>query len=162
MPKTTLIAGRLKPDQLLNEPFQTYYASLVRHAYQADAVLIGGYGFGDIHVNRAIKNSRTGPQGKRTMVLTLAPNFYPVVLHNDTVGDGPGNWLNTRSYWSGYHAPGFSTPVPNSLLIERQSFDVSGDGVAIWPGGFVEATARLNSITDWLDGRIDDAALGPH
>ena len=51
---TTLIAGGFKLDQLLVDPFQTFHASLVRHAHEADAVLIGGYGFGDVHVNRAL------------------------------------------------------------------------------------------------------------
>lgn len=48
---TTLIAGGFKLDQLLSDPPQTFHASLVRHAHEADAVLIVGYGFGDVHVN---------------------------------------------------------------------------------------------------------------
>jgi hypothetical protein len=35
---STLIAGAFKFDQLLADPFQTFYASLIRHAHEADAV----------------------------------------------------------------------------------------------------------------------------
>jgi len=51
-PTSTLIAGGFKLDQLLVAPFQSLYATLVRHAYEADAILIGGYGFSDPHINR--------------------------------------------------------------------------------------------------------------
>ena len=55
-PTTKLIAGGLKLDQLLVEPFHSFHSALVRDVYEADAILIGGYGFGDEHVNRALRN----------------------------------------------------------------------------------------------------------
>jgi hypothetical protein len=59
-PKTTLVAGGFKLDQLLVEPFHSLHAALVRHVYEADAILIGGYGFADAHVNRALRNRVAG------------------------------------------------------------------------------------------------------
>lgn len=56
IPLTTLIAGGFKLDQILTEPYQTLYSSLARHVHEASAILIVGYGFGDLHVNRAIQN----------------------------------------------------------------------------------------------------------
>ena len=56
LPWTTLLAGGFKLGQLLPEPYQTLYASLVRNLHEADVLLIIGYGFGDSHVNWAIKN----------------------------------------------------------------------------------------------------------
>ena len=41
LPKTALIAGGFKLDQLLVEPFHTHHAALARHIYEADAILIG-------------------------------------------------------------------------------------------------------------------------
>lgn len=52
----TLVAGGFKLDQLLSDPAQSFHASLVRHVHEADAFLIIGYGFGDIHVNRALRS----------------------------------------------------------------------------------------------------------
>ena len=56
IPLTTLVAGGFKLDQILVDPYQTFYSALVRHAQEADAILIVGYGFGDLHVNRALMN----------------------------------------------------------------------------------------------------------
>jgi hypothetical protein len=53
---TTLIAGGFKLDQLLADPFHTVYAAFNRHTHEADAILIIGYGFGDAHVNPALRN----------------------------------------------------------------------------------------------------------
>jgi len=69
-PVTTLIAGGFKLDQLLAEPFQSFHAALVRCVYEADAILIGGYGFGDTHVNHALKN-RLATSGDRPPVLIV-------------------------------------------------------------------------------------------
>jgi hypothetical protein len=43
--RSTLIAGGFKLDQLLVEPFHSYYSTFTRHVYEADAILIAGYGF---------------------------------------------------------------------------------------------------------------------
>jgi hypothetical protein len=50
-----LVAGGFKLDQLLVEPFQSFYSTFVRHVHEADAILIGGYGFGDAHVNQTLQ-----------------------------------------------------------------------------------------------------------
>jgi hypothetical protein len=71
-PKTTLIAGGFKLDQLLAEPFHSQYAILVKHVYAADAILIGGYGFADVHINRALRN--------RLMTAGSRPRPYVVGL----------------------------------------------------------------------------------
>jgi hypothetical protein len=50
-------------------------AVLVRHVYEADAILIGGYGFADVQVNHALRNRLDGrPCEERppTMVLDHA------------------------------------------------------------------------------------------
>jgi len=57
IPASTLIAGGLKSDQLLSEPFQTLFSALQRHVHEADSILICGYGFGDFHVNRLLFES---------------------------------------------------------------------------------------------------------
>jgi hypothetical protein len=85
LPKTTLIGGGFKLDQLLVEPFQSFHAALVRCVYKADAILIGGYGFGDEHVNRALQN-RLERNGRRPpiMIFTWPPKVDPMQLRQDT------------------------------------------------------------------------------
>lgn len=62
MPLTTLIAGGFKLDQILDDPYQTFYSTLSRHVHEASSVLIAGYGFGDLHVNIVLRNRFKGPK----------------------------------------------------------------------------------------------------
>ena len=71
IPLTTLLAGGFKLDQLLAEPYQTFYSTLVRHVHEADAILIAGYGFGDLHVNRVLRNRFEGPDDDKPQVVIL-------------------------------------------------------------------------------------------
>lgn len=51
---TSIIAGLDKTNQLLREPFNVYYMQLDKMAYDADAILVIGYGFMDRHINKTI------------------------------------------------------------------------------------------------------------
>jgi hypothetical protein len=158
LPKTALIAGGFKLDQLLVEPFHTHHAALARHIYEADAILIGGYGFGDVHVNWALRNRLAGLNGgNRPPVMVLnfsAPNTNPMQFR----GDIWANELCRTLYTSGnsFREPGHSSTPVISELLQRAAFEVAEPHrVAIWHGGFIEAGARLESMLQWLDGAGD-------
>lgn len=154
--KTTLVAGDFKLDQLLTEPFQSFYATLVRHVYEADAVLIGGYGFGDAHVNRVLQNrlKQLDPDKRPpVMVLTRSESNHPMKTRDDRWS----RFLCTALATNGWFFPG----IPSiSDLLERREFEVSlSHRVAIWHGGFVEAVDRLDAILPWLEGQANDSTL---
>jgi hypothetical protein len=160
-PRTTLVAGGFKPHQLLIEPFQSFYAALVRHAYQADAILIGGYGFGDEHVNRALEN-RLKRQGPRPAILVLSW----AKVGEDSIEASVDSWgRHVTSLFganSDFFEPGTHSPPSVRDLQIRKSFEVNHDArVAIWYGGFSAASARRVGITHWLSG-ADDASLIAH
>ena len=156
-PKTTLIAGGFKLDQLLVEPFHSLHAALMRHVYGADAILIGGYRFTDVHINRALRNRLAGP-GQKLPVLVL-----------DRAGDRADPMAFRYDPWAfelcgALHASGSyffepchtSPPIPSELAA-RRAFEVSTPHrVAIWYGGFGEAATRLDGIVPWLDGQADE------
>jgi hypothetical protein len=142
---TTLIAGGFKLDQLLSDPFQTFHAALICHAHEADAVLVAGYGFGDVHVNRALENryslfpydpSRRPP----ALVLTKShPSFQPTAERQeyDLWGYQLTHTLNTR----------FDSKIPIQQLIEQRMLEKDMHGyLAIWHGGFVEAADLLDDV----------------
>ncbi|MEH2563809.1 SIR2 family protein [Bradyrhizobium sp. AZCC 2289] len=140
-PKTSLIAGGFKLDQLLVEPFQSFYAALIRRVYEADAILIGGYGFGDTHVNRALLNRMRQP-GKRppALILTYSRNVYPMEFRNDEWGMNVNISLHAPT---GFRKPGHASPPDIDELVAHDGFEVSGlHKVAIWHGGFVEAVRK--------------------
>jgi len=147
---TTLIAGAFKLDQLLADPFQTFYASLVRHAHEADALLVAGYGFGDVHVNRALQNMFSHPPGSDSrlppvVVITksdASTQQMGIRQNSDNWAQRLGETLRTSFDWN--------QPVPQKL-IEKNAVELDlQKRVAIWHGGFVEAGAHLDAVVDWL------------
>jgi hypothetical protein len=161
-PQTTLIAGGHKLDQLLVEPFHSLYTTLVRHIYEADAVLIGGYGFGDVHVNRALRNKYGSA---RTRVPTVVLDFAgrtadPMTFRHDTWSRELSATLLAPGGF--FLEPGHPSPPLPQDLAERQSFEVSHrHRVALWYGGFTAAAERLNGILPWLLGGPDEVLIPP-
>lgn len=156
-PKTTLIAGGFKLDQLLVEPFHSLHSSLVRYVYAADAILIGGYGFGDVHINRALRNRLT-IAGARLPVMVLdraGGNTDPMAFRQDFWAYELCAALNASGNY--FLEPGHPSPPLPSKLAARRAFEVSAPHrVAIWHGGFSEVATRLDSIVQWLDGQADE------
>jgi len=159
-PKTTIIAGGFKLDQLLVEPFHSVHAALVRHFYAADAILIGGYGFADVHINRALRNRLAIP-GKRLPVLVLDHadcKTDPMELRYDSWAYELCAALNASG--NCFVEPGHTSPPIPSELAATGAFEISTPHrIAIWYGGFGEAASRLDGIVPWLDGGSDEVLI---
>lgn len=69
---STIITGLDKANQLLREPFMSYYSELVRVAYEADAILFLGYGFGDRHLNKCFSYNRFDGKNRKIVVIDWA------------------------------------------------------------------------------------------
>ena len=158
-PRSTLIAGGLKLDQLLAEPFYSLHAALVRCAYEADAVLVGGYGFADVHVNRALRNR----------LAALALPDRPPVMVLDWARSGTVGMAGRMDAWSRdlsrtLVAPGSLFTDPNDhgwpqpeALAKAGRFEISPTHrTAIWHGGFLAAADHVDRIASWLSGRPGD------
>jgi hypothetical protein len=153
IPLTALIAGGQKLDQLLGEPAQTFHASLIRHVYEAEAILIGGYGFGDTHVNRALQNrfARNVPSWPgHPRVAVLTKTTYPQPLS----GGRPDLWAQELKRSLRF------LPHPNSNLSNPPQISPNmwetdaGNRVKIWHDGFVEAVDCLGYTTKWLQNLL--------
>ena len=155
--------GGFKLDQLLVEPFHSLHAALVRHVYEADAILIGGYGFADVHVNRALHNRLAGLAAKDrppVMILDYAcDKTDPMAFRGDLRAHELCRTLSTDGHFfseSGHASP----PVPSKLAADG-AFEVAAPHrVALWHAGFENAVSRLDGILPWLAG-ADDAVLMP-
>ena len=149
---TTLIAGGFKLDQLLYEPYQSFHSTLARHVHEADAILIIGYGFGDLHVNRAIRNrfalSRSSRSDPKVVVVTKSR---------------PDRWRTGRlalsEFWSMQVQRAFKTTFHDQVkwpseddrtvadLIELSQFEVSASKrVAIWHSGVCSAYSDVDRL----------------
>lgn len=156
---STLIAGGFKLDQLLTEPFHTYRAALTRDAALADAILIGGYGFADMHVNRTLRGALAHSQA-RPPVLVLdwaGAKTDPLDFREDAWARG----LMQALYAPGrYVGAGSGAPERPQSLAEQGRCEASATHrVAIWHGGFSAAAALIDRLGDWLHGGGNDAQL---
>ena len=156
MPPTTLIAGGFKLDQLLPDPYQTYYSSLVRNVHEANAILLGGYGFGDLHVNRALRNRFEGPDDVRPhpRVVILAKSCPERYRTARLEGHQFWSWELTHTLKTTF-ADGSGFPSKDDRrvgeLIERDEFETDRTSrTAIWHDGFCEALRAADRVTEWL------------
>ena len=159
IPLTTLISGGFKLDQILAEPYQTFYSTLVRHAHEADAIMIAGYGFGDLHVNRAIQN--------RFELSDSDERQYPkvVVLEKSSRQRYRTGRLETHQFWSrqmkhtlktSFHGGSKFQSEDNKTvadLVEKGECEIDGnDRTAIWHGGVCSSFAAVDQFIEWLAG----------
>ncbi|CAN5234593.1 hypothetical protein BH10PSE4_BH10PSE4_34130 [soil metagenome] len=158
-PKSTLIAGGLKLDQLLVEPFHSLHAALIRHAHMADAIIVGGYGFADVHVNRALRNRLEGlasPERPPVMVLDWArPQTLAMAGRMDAWSrDLCRSLVVPNSFFRAPNQDGWPEP---ETLARSGGIEVSRPHrTAIWHGGFLEAADHVDRIVGWLSG-IEEA-----
>ena len=156
IPLTTLLAGGFKLDQLLAEPYQTFHSALVRHAQEADSILIAGYGFGDLHVNRAIQNrfERTYDDRSSPQVVVLDKS-RPERLHTGR--------LEINQFWSyelkhtlrttffdGRKYPSKNSSTVENFIANKKFEEDCKKRTAIWHGGFREANSAVDRIVEWL------------
>ncbi|MFG1379131.1 hypothetical protein [Xanthobacter autotrophicus] len=152
---SSIVAGYGKTTQILRRPFRTYYGELDRLAVGCDAVLVMGYGFGDIHLNMAFEHFRNGRR-RPAVVIDYAPDSARTAggiewneIHR-TVTSAMGV-LDTRQKsmrWLGHEAPGTVRD-----LKKLKAFELSSDPetpMAIWYGGMVAACEHPQKVLDML------------
>ena len=157
IPLTTLVSGGFKLEQILAEPYQTFYSALVRHVHEAVAILIIGYGFGDLHVNRAIQNRFDLPDRD--------DRGYPnvVILEKSCPQRSRTGHLEICQLWSRQMKDTLKTSFhdgsKNQLgddktiadLMQKGEFEMDvKDRVAIWHGGAYKAFSGIDRIIERL------------
>lgn len=149
---TTLVAGGFKLDQLLADPAQSLFASFVQHVQQADAFLIAGYGFGDIHVNRALQNrfAVDASGGRRRAPTVIATKTaLPGALIGDREGYEFFAWELTHTLSTRF-TPSSATQAPRLPIVElidQSAFETDlFDRAHVWHNGFSEMSDRLEDV----------------
>jgi hypothetical protein len=151
--RTTLVAGGWKLDQIQEDPFFTFYSSLPRHVYEADALLIGGYGFGDEHISTALSTMlRCKASRPPIFVIDHADPTIPIAQRSDAwaialqktllLDKQKFRDLANRSQTQWLKLP--THLAPDVIEFHPQS------KTAISYGGFEEASVKLSDILSWL------------
>jgi len=151
LPRTTLIAGGHKLSQLMYEPHKSYYAALIRAIYEAEALLIIGYGFGDEHVNRALEARCASTGGDLpTVVLDHRAANADCIEHDRS---SPWTYAMARSLHarSEFNGEGRRSPLAIDELRGPGLFEVDErERIWVWHHGFLDASRRLDTIIDVL------------
>lgn len=168
--QSTLVAGGWKLDQLQVEPFQTFYSTLPRHAHEADAILIAGYGFGDPHVNSVLANMLNSRKEARPPVVVLdfrSLESRPLDGTSRSEGIEPfgyeesgwhGDLWNALNLW-GHPMQRVAGIAPETVgvtlrgEVKQEEYVICldpGYPVAVWFGGFLAAVDREDEIVNWL------------
>lgn len=162
---STFVAGGWKLDQLQEEPFLTYYNCLPRHVYEADAIMIGGYGFGDPHVNSILKNAlRSKAVGsKRPPVLILGHDEKARPLAKRGADSWPAALKKTLrvshlSFRDRHHRTEKDwLKLPDRISPNEFEQPIERDHpipVAVWSWGFLAAADHTEAIAKWLSGNF--------
>jgi len=82
-PTSTIVAGYGKTQQIVRQPFRTYFAQVNRLIQEADSLLFVGYGFGDLHLNAAFSEVRD--RRRATVVVDWADDCQdPLPFRSDS------------------------------------------------------------------------------
>ena len=189
--RSTLIAGGSKLEQIQDEPFQTFYSALPRHASEADAILLAGYSFGDEHINSILANRLAQPDQRQLPVLILdydsrreessdredTPHEKREAARERMLARRQDSWTYALGKAFFLYVGSF---IPSDRLVQNPRSP--GDGplkkeqyeiypasarapcaAAVWFGGFGKATERADEIVKWLGGEPSgDATTGRH
>jgi len=125
----------------------------VRHVHEAEAFLIAGYGFGNMHVNRALRNRFQKCVGK--------PKSAPrvVVLEKSRPNRSATQRLESHNFWGFERVHAFKTTFSDRTgfpsdsnrtvagYIEQRKFEEDANRiVAIWHGGFEQAISCPDTV----------------
>lgn len=138
-PTAPIVAGYGKTQQLLRQPFRTYFAQTSRLVHEADALLFVGYGFNDLHLNATFSEVRN--KRRPVAVISFAKDT------EDSLPFRADQWAYNlgKTIPSDLHAmsaPGQTSPADVSELKQAREFEVSTNPnypLAVWYNGFLEA-----------------------
>lgn len=138
-PMSPFVAGYGKTQQILRQPFRTYFAQVNRLVHEADSLLFLGYGFGDLHLNAAFSEVRDRP--RPIVVVDWADDHQdPLPFRHDTWSF---NLFKTLPGDAGrMSSAGHAAPADLASLRAARDLEVSNSSehpLAVWYNGMLEA-----------------------
>ena len=149
-PTSPVVAGYGKTQQILRQPFNTFFGQLSRLTYEADSVLFLGYGFGDLHLNATFSDIR-GRRRPITVVDFAQDDEDWVANRNDNWSYQLGKTIPTNT--GRMHPEGHSAPWSVDELKQAMKMEVSPDKelpLAIWYNGMLQACRNPDKILTQL------------
>lgn len=149
-PTSPFVAGYGKPQQILRQPFRTYFAQVNRLALEADSLLFLGYGFGDLHLNAVFSEVRD--RVRPIVVVDWANDTQdPLPFRNDIWSHNLFKALPGDA--SAMSSMGHTAPADICALRAAHELEVSNDSkypLAVWYNGMLEACRHPYKILNHL------------
>lgn len=146
---SNIITGLDKSNQLLREPFCSYFMQLDRLTYEADAILFLGYGFNDLHLNNIFPFIRYDKDKIRKVVIVdwASDNEDGLNFRHDGWSHGLFMTLPFNGYEMGTGKN--SLPQPAIHFKRKKTLEKSKNPdlpVAIWYNGLLEGCKNAKKI----------------
>lgn len=139
-PMSPFVAGYGKTQQILRQPFRTYFAQVNRLVHEADSLLFLGYGFGDLHLNAAFSEVRDRRHRPIVVVDWANDRQDPLSSRHDTWSY---NLFETLPAAAGMmSSAGHSAHAHLPSLRAARELEVSNNPMhplAVWYNGMLEA-----------------------
>jgi hypothetical protein len=149
-PTSVIVAGYGKTQQILRQPFRTYFAQVNRLIHEADSLLFLGYGFGDLHLNSAFSEVRD--RRRPTVVVDWAKDDQdPLPFRHDAWAYQLFKSLPTDAYRMS--PPGHSGTACIGEIKAANEVEVSNDPdypLAVWYNGLLAACRHPATIMTHL------------
>jgi hypothetical protein len=150
---SAIIAGLGKSNQLLREPFGSYFSQLDRLIYEADKILFIGYGFNDMHVNNSFPFIRyDGHKFRKVMVIDhTADATDGLSFRHDEWSFGLGRTIPFNGHEMGHRE--IEEPHHAGYYRKRKTFERSINPnlpLSVWYNGYGEAMKNTDKILNEL------------
>jgi predicted house-cleaning noncanonical NTP pyrophosphatase (MazG superfamily) len=143
---SNIIAGYDKTNQILREPFLSYYMLLDKLVYESDAILFIGYGFQDNHLNSIFPFIRENGTNIRKVVV-----IDKIDVERDAMKRPNDDWINGLHCAVPFTMNDKTKRRPKDLIRDKQLDDTYSDKehpLAIWYGGLMSACD--NAVTEQI------------
>jgi len=149
---SAIIAGLDKSNQLLKEPFGTYFMQLDRLIHESDSILFVGYGFSDTHLNRIFPFIRNDKKKRKVVMIDWADdNEDGLNFRRDSWSSGVFETIPFNAFEMGDGVSRLPQPVfhykTNKILEKSTNPDYP---IAVWYNGVLEACNSVDKIIDEL------------
>ncbi|WP_205277149.1 SIR2 family protein [Leptospira ainazelensis] len=153
LPTSSIISGYFKLNQMLRDPFFTYYNKSFNFPRMADSILFIGYGFNDHHLNFSI--SRLDPNVNQKIVLIdfSSKNQNSMHFRNDSWAGGVCSCLKLNGHnfsFDNYNHPADIQELKKENKFEIYKNDSNPRHVSIWHNGFLSALQNGDKILSQL------------
>lgn len=150
-PTSVIVAGYEKLHQIRREPFRSYYNCLERAIFEADAILLVGYGMADEHINGIFEEYFEKNPRKPVLIATLSEaNHDPIPFRCDPWIDNLCKIFHVNAH--DFSCKGHSAPADIYSLKRKNlcEINIKNESIAVWHNGVLGLADHYQVVQEHL------------